>query len=247
MELAGRVALVTGGSRGIGAATARLLVREGARVIVNFAHDEARAQGLVEELGYDRAVAARADVADEQQASDLVGVAREQFGGLDLLVNNAGVIDRTSHWVAAPSVWERTFAVNTLGPWWLIKHAAPLLRVNGGAVVNVTSIYGTVGSPAALAYSASKAALAAMTVALAVELSPTVRVNAVAPGNTLTDLTNTAGEAATSAFDTLAPLGRSARVDEIAEVIAFLGSPAASYMTGQILVVDGGYSIRAGV
>jgi NAD(P)-dependent dehydrogenase (short-subunit alcohol dehydrogenase family) len=111
----------------------------------------------------------------------------------------------------------------------------------------VTSVYGTTGSPAALAYSASKAALVAITTALACEFAPEVRVNAVAPGNTLTDLTDTAGTATTSAFDRLTPLGRSARPEEIAEVIAFLGSPAASYVTGQTVVVDGGYSIRAGV
>jgi meso-butanediol dehydrogenase/(S,S)-butanediol dehydrogenase/diacetyl reductase len=247
MEQTGRVALVTGGSRGIGAATVRLLARRGMQVVVNYVREERCARGLVQEFGPERLLAVCADVADEGQAEELVAAARERFGRLDLLVNNAGVIDRTSHWEAAPSVWEKTFAVNTLGPWWMVKHAAPLLRASGGAVVNVTSIYGVTGSPAALAYSASKAALSAMTTALAIELAPFVRVNAVAPGNTLTELTDTAGEATTSAFDALTPLGRSARSEEIAEVIAFLGSSAASYLTGQTIVVDGGYGVRAGV
>jgi 3-oxoacyl-[acyl-carrier protein] reductase len=234
---------VTGASRGIGAATARLLVERGAQVVVN--HVSSDVAALVSELG-DRAFAVRADVSDEDAVVSLVAAAQERFGGLDLVVNNAGVIDRTSHWSSAATSWTDTFAVNTMGPWWVVKHAAPTLRARGGAVVNVTSIYGVTGSPAAVSYSASKAALAAMTQALAVELAPDVRVNAVAPGNTLTELTETAAEGTTSRFDELTPLGRSAQPREIAEVIAFLGSPAASFVTGQTWVVDGGYGIRAG-
>lgn len=245
-DLAGRVALVTGGSRGIGAATTRLLIDRGARVAVNYVRDEAQARHLVEELGSDDVIALRADISDEREAAALVGAVYEQFGRMDALVNNAGVIDRTSHWSADRSSWERTFAVNTFGPWWVLKHATPLLRSGRGTVVNVSSIYGVNGSPAALAYSASKAALVAMTTALAIELAPAIRVNAVAPGNTMTELTGTADETTVSGFDTLTPLGRSARPQEIAEVIVFLTSPASSYMTGQVLVVDGGYGVRAG-
>ena len=234
---------MTGASRGIGAATARLLVERGAQVVVN--HVATDVGPLVDELG-DRAFAVRADVSNEDEAAAMVAAVQERFGGLDLVVNNAGVIDRTSHWDAAAASWERTFAVNTMGPWWVVKHAAPALRARGGAVVNVTSIYGVTGSPAAVSYSASKAALAAMTQAWAIELAPDIRVNAVAPGNTLTELTGTAARGTTSRFDELTPLGRSAQPREIAEVIAFLGSPEASFVTGQTWVVDGGYGIRSG-
>ncbi len=237
---------MTGASRGIGAETARLLAERGAKVVVNYVAQAQAAHRVAAELGVGRAVAVQADVSEEGGAARLVAAACERFGGLDLVVNNAGVIDRTNHWEASAQAWDRTFAVNTRGPWWVVKHAVPALRASQGAIVNITSIYGVTGSPAALAYSAAKAALSALTQAWAVELAPEIRVNAVAPGNTLTELTDTAAEGTTSRFDELTPLGRSARPREIAEVIAFLGSPAASYVTGQTWVVDGGYGIRSG-
>lgn len=215
--------------------------------MINYVQNERAAKALLEEVGSDTSITAQADVSDETQAESLVDTTRERFGRLDIVVNNAGVIDRTPTWDTSADTWQSTLAVNTLGPWWLVKHAAEMLTAARGAVVNVSSIYGITGSPAALAYSASKAALGAVTTALAVELAPHVRVNAVAPGNTLTDLTETASDGTVSAFDEITPLRRSARASEIAEVITFLAAPAASYVTGQVIAVDGGYGIRAGV
>ena len=245
MRLSGRVAVVTGSSRGIGRATVELLAAEGARVVVHCRDRIHRAREVAAAVGMDRAVAVAADISREQGAERLVAATMSAFGRLDLLVNNAGVLLRESHWTAPAESWEETLRTNVEGPWWMSKHAARAMpRDGGGAIVNVASIYGLVGSSAALSYSASKGGLIAMTTALARELAPNIRVNAVAPGNVLTDMTDEAGAGSTAMFDEQTLLRRSARPDEIARAILFLGSADASYITGQTLVVDGGYGIR---
>jgi 3-oxoacyl-[acyl-carrier protein] reductase len=245
VRLRGRVAVVTGSSRGIGRATVELLAAEGARVVVHCRDRNDRAREVATAVGMDRAVAVAADISREQGAERLVAATMSAFGRLDLLVNNAGVLLRESHWTAPEENWEKTLRTNIEGPWWMSKHAARVMsRDGGGAIVNVASIYGVVGSPAALSYSASKGGLIAMTTALARELAPDIRVNAIAPGNVLRDMTEEAGAGTTAMFDEQALLRRSARPDEIARAILFLGSADASYITGQTLVVDGGYGIR---
>lgn len=245
MRLTGKVALVTGASRGIGRATAELLAAEGARVVVHCRDRIDLAREVAAAIGPERAVAVAADISAEEGAERTVAAALTAFGRLDLLVNNAGILLRESHWTASADTWAQTLRTNVEGAWWMSKHAAAALAEdNGGAIVNVASIYGLVGSPAALSYSASKAGVIAITTALAKELAPDVRVNAVAPGNVLTNMTREAGAETTAEFDQQALLRRSAWPDEIARAILFLGSADASFVTGQVLVADGGYAIR---
>ncbi|MET0133335.1 MAG: glucose 1-dehydrogenase [Kibdelosporangium sp.] len=242
-RMAGRVAIVTGASRGIGQAVALLLAAEGASVVVGCRDRLNLATEVADGIGAGRAVAVAADVAVEAGARRLVAAAVDTFGRVDLVVNNAGILLRENHWSAPAGIWADTFRTNVEGPWWVSKHAVASMR-DGGAIVNVSSIYGVTGSPAALSYSASKAALGALTTALARELAPRVRVNAVAPGNVLTDMTATAATGTTAEFDELTLLRRSAQPEEIARAILFLGCDDSSYVTGQTLVVDGGYGVR---
>jgi 3-oxoacyl-[acyl-carrier protein] reductase len=244
-RLDGKVAIVTGGSRGIGAATARRLAADGARVVVNYAQSATAAEAVVREIeaAGGEAIAVQADVSDRAEVGRLVEAAVEQYGGLDILVNNAGVLapaplaDITSEQV------ERQFGVNVLGALYATQAAVPAFR-NGGRVVNVSSVVAGEPLPGAAVYSASKAALEAITRSLAAELAPRVRVNAVSPGPTETDMFD---GVRSPEFEAQAlgrtPLGRLGRPDDIADVIAFVASDDAGWITGQVITASGGFPL----
>ncbi|UBV44107.1 SDR family oxidoreductase (plasmid) [Deinococcus taeanensis] len=252
-SLEGRVALVTGGSSGIGRATVLELAVAGARVVVadtNVAGGEESA-GLVRGLGGE-AIFLECDVADATQVRTTVEAAVAHCGGLDILVNNAGISGGASllHELDLET-WDQVMAVNLRGSFLCAKYALPHLMAQGGAIVNVASTYGLVGAPGAPAYCASKGGVVALTRQLAVDYGLRgVRVNAVCPGYVDTDMgggrarLGPEGQAAANARREAAaarqPLGRQAHVDEIARVIAFLASAASSFMTGSIVTVDGG-------
>jgi len=241
-ELDGRVAVVTGSSSGIGAATARRLAELGANVVVNSASSVAAGEEVVAALPTE-SIYVRADISDQEQGRALIDAAVERFGRLDVLVNNAGWTSVVPHHdleALTDDILQRTFDVNVFGTWWLTKAAMPHLRASpDGNVVNITSIAGIRPTGSSIAYAMSKAALNHLTVLLAKSCGP-VRVNAVAPGLVDTPWTSdwTALHEAVAAIN---PVKRSATPDDCAEaVLALLRN---SYMTGQVLVVDGGTTI----
>lgn len=244
-ELAGAVAIVTGASGGVGRATVELLTARGARVV---AED---LSPTVAELEGEQVAALRGDVAEPDTARRAVALAHERFGTLNVVVNNAGrfllkpTVDTTD------AEWDELLRVNVRGAFLHCREALPALSDHGdGRIVNVASISGTVGLPGQTAYCSTKGALVQLTRQLAIEHAPRVRVNAVAPGAIDTGFTDEAmagvsdREARLASIAAAHPLGRLARAEEIAEVIAFLASARSSIITGAIVMADGGFSAQ---
>ena len=240
-DFAGKRVLVTGSTRGIGAATADLLLARGAQAILH-----GRKPGDVQ-----AAVAARAgehgarvsghaaDLADRAQCRRLADAA----GAIDVLVNCAGIFDDRDIAGTDEALWDRTVAVHLTAPWILAKALLPHVRARRGAIVNVASDAAYLGYANASVYCATKGALVGLTRALAVELGPDIRALCVCPGPTMTDMmgeTQAAREEGARAWSSWTMLGRAAGPAEIAETIVFAASPAASYATGSIVAVDGG-------
>ena len=242
-SFAGRAALVTGGSRGIGRATASLLARGGARVGLcarNAADVEAAAQALREAGG--EAIAVPADVADPRQADAAVQACLERFGRLDILVNNAGIRHDGLLLRMRDEDWDRVMAVNLKGAFHCARAALRgMVRQRGGRIINVTSVVAVSGNAGQANYVAAKAGLIGFTKAVALEVaSRGITVNAVAPGFIETGMT--AGLEADLQRRYLAqiPTGRFGRAEEVAWAIGFLASEEAGYLTGQVLHVNGG-------
>ncbi len=237
----GRVALVTGASRGVGAVTVARLRESGTRVI-------AVSRTLAERRD-DEVVELAADLADPTAARQVVAAGLEAFGRLDALVNNAGLDLAAPLLETSVDDAQRVFAVNALAPLWMIQAAAPALAERGGAIVNVTSRLAHIGVPEMAVYGASKGALRALTHGAAVELAPMgIRVNAVAPGMTETPLFSEWLEdrpdpdAARADVERRIPLGKLATPEDVAAAILFLLSDSAAHITGITLPVDGGYT-----
>jgi ketoreductase RED2 len=242
-SLTGKVALVTGSSSGIGAATARALAAQGAVVVVNSVSATEAGRALASELP--GASYVQADIADEGQAQDLVARAVANHGRLDILVNNAGttaVIPHPDLEAATPEVWRRIFDVNVIGTWQVTVAAVPHLRASGdGVVVNVSSMAGHTTRGSSIPYATSKAAVSHMTELLANVVGPEIRVNAVAPG--LVDTPWTADWDVVREFvRAMAPLQRIGTPEDVAHVI--VGLVGARYVTGEIVLVDGGLHVR---
>ena len=238
-ELAGRVAIVTGSSSGIGEATARRLSALGAHVVVNSASSVEAGRAVADALPTE-GLYVQADISDQHQARALLDRTVERFGRLDILVNNAGWTTVVAHDdldALTDEIFRRTFDVNVFGTWWLTKAAMPLLReAPDGTVVTVTSVAGLRPVGSSIAYAMSKAALNHMTALLAKACGP-VRVNAVAPGLVETPWTEDWTEQHT-AVRAAAPLGKVATADDCAEAV--VGLVRMTHVTGHVVVVDGG-------
>ncbi len=231
-------ALVTGASRGIGAAIARTLCRDGWQLLLNYNRSEAEALSLARELG---AEAICCDVSNPEQVREMFA----QAGGVDLLVNNAGIARYGLLTDTDEKSWQSLFSVNTDGAYRCSRCAIPyMVRQKRGCIIYVSSVWGLRGASCEAAYSASKAALIGLTLALAKELGPSgIRVNCVAPGVIETDMLATLGADDRAALVNDTPLGRLGTPEDVAELVSFLASGRAAFITGQVIGADGGFGL----
>lgn len=247
MTMEGKVALVTGGSRGIGRAICLELARRGAAVAVNFAGNEAAAQETAEAC---RALGAqaeifRADVADPAACEELVKAVKERFGRVDILVNNAGITRDGLLMTAKVEDFDQVLDTNLRGAYFCMKAASKLMmRQRYGRIINLSSVVGLRGNAGQTGYAASKAGILGLTKAAAKELAArNITVNAVAPGFIHTDMTSVLPEKAKEAMLTTIPMGRPGAPEDVARAVAFFAEESAAYLTGQVLCVDGGMAV----
>ncbi|MEX1195470.1 MAG: 3-oxoacyl-ACP reductase family protein [Dehalococcoidia bacterium] len=250
----GKVALVTGASRGLGRAIAVRLAEEGAAVVVNYLQSEAAAAEVVSQIGAfgGEALSVQADVRDEDQMVRMVGAAIGKFGRIDLLVNNAGIIwpprQHQSFWETPVARWDDIMAVDLRGPFLCSKHVAKHLIERGakGSILNLSSVIGAiVAMPfAGVEYHAAKAGVVGLTFGTAGELAPYgITVNALAPGAFPTDMAPHLKRPEVASRRALSiPVGRIGALEDVAGAASFLLSDAASFITGQVIVVDGGFT-----
>lgn len=244
-KLSGKVAVVTGASKGIGAAIAKSLAAEGASVVVNYASSKSGAEQVVaaiKEKG-GKAVAVGGDISKANEAQGLVDAAVKQFGRLDILVNNSGVYEFAPITEVTEEHYHRIFDVNVLGLL-LTTRAAVKQMKDGGSIVNISSVVTRLNPPHSAVYTATKGAVDSITRVLSKELGPQkIRVNSVNPGLVETEGTHTAniiGSEMQTAMIAQTPLGRTGRPNDIATVVAFLASEDAGWITGETLVASGG-------
>lgn len=244
MTLEGKVALVTGGSQGIGAAIAKKLASEGADIAILYVGNPAPAEetvAAIEAMGR-RVVCKVCDVSNYEETQAAVKDVMAQLGGVDILVNNAGITQDGLLAMMKEESFDRVLDVDLKGAFNFIRHCTPLfLRQKGGAIVNITSVSGMIGNPGQANYAAAKAGLIGLTKAVAKELAPKgITCNAVAPGFIATDMTrDLAGQ--DNALLAAIPLGRMGQPQEVAQAVAFLAT--APYITGEVLRVDGGIAM----
>jgi len=253
MRLGAKTVLVTGASRGIGRATALACAREGAKVALLGIDDEegVAAAAACRDLGAETSWI-HTDLASEHEIERAVGEVVASWGGIDVLVNNAGVYQKGTALDTTLAQWEQLMRVNVTGAFLCAKHVLPVMIERGaGSIVNVASEAGLVGIAGQIAYNVSKAALVSLTQSMALDhADQNVRVNCVCPGTTLTPLVEEAvareadPAAALARLERVRPLNRLGRPEEIAEAIVFLASDVAAYATGAVLSVDGGYTAQ---
>ena len=239
--------LITGASRGIGAACAKAFAKASYNVAVNYNKSEAKAEALAEELrsfGV-KAVCIKADVSDSAQVRNLFDTARSQLGDIDVLVNNAGISLYGLLTDVSDEEWDRLIASDLSSVFYCCRAALPdMIRSQSGVIINIASMWGEVGASCEAAYSAAKAGVIGLTKALAKEVAPSgVRVNAVSPGVIMTDMMSGFSDEDIKALSDEIPLGRPGAPEDVADAVLFLASDKAKYITGQVVSVNGGMVI----
>jgi 3-oxoacyl-[acyl-carrier protein] reductase len=246
-KLDGKVAIVTGASKGIGAAIAKHLAAEGAAVVVNYSSSKEGADRVVDEIAKQggKALAVRANVAKKEEIERLFSETKKAFGRLDVLVNNAGIYEFLPLENVTEEHFHRHFDVNVLGPLLATQEATKYFGLEGGSVINISSSASISAPPTASVYSATKAAVDTITKSLAKELGPrNIRVNTINPGMVETEGLHTGGFLGSDmqkTFETQSALGRIGQPNDIAPAVVFLASPDAGWITGETLIVSGGY------
>jgi 3-oxoacyl-[acyl-carrier protein] reductase len=245
-SLAGKVAIVTGASKGIGAGIANALGAEGASIVVNYASSREGADRVLAELADagSNAIAVQASVCDPDGVKRLFAETKKAFGKLDVVVNNAGVFKFEPFEAITTAEFNREFSTNVLGPMLTVQEAIKQFGFEGGSVINISSLAGSNSMPNAVLYSATKAAVENLTQGLSAELGPRkIRVNGIAPGYTRSEGTEAEGlltESSVKQYVSVTPLGRLGEPKDIAAVAVFLASDASSWITGETIRVGGG-------
>ena len=246
-KLAGKVAVVTGASKGIGAEIAKQLAAAGAAVVVNYASSPSAAEAVVSAIHKSggQAVAVQANLADPAQIQALFDETQKRFGKLDVLVNNAGIYQFAALEQITPEHYHQQFNLNVLGLILATQAAVKLIGPEGGSVINISSVVAKLALPESTVYAATKAAVDSITRTLSAELGPRkIRVNAVNPGMVMTEGNTMAADAESEfrkAIEAHTPLGRIGQVDDIAPAVLFFASDDSKWITGETLYISGGY------
>jgi 3-oxoacyl-[acyl-carrier protein] reductase len=247
-DLAGRVALVTGASRGLGRAMALAFARQGADVVVNYRESAAAADEVVSEITAmgRRAIAVQGSTAEGREACEaIVKAALDEFGKVDILVNNAGITRDDLLIRMDAEDWDAVIDTNLSGPFWMTRAVArPMMKARHGRIINMSSVAGRIGNPGQANYTAAKAGLIGLTKATARELaSRNITCNAIAPGLIDTDILIGMPEAATQAILQITAMGRIGKVEDVAAAAVYFASDESGFVTGQVLGVDGGIAM----
>ena len=241
MLLENKVILITGGSRGIGKAVADKCLREGAKVVIDYKTSCEEIETLVQQYDKNNIFTYKADVSKPGEVRKMIEYIKVNLGKIDGIVNNAGIITRTFDWKnISEEDWNKNINTNLLGTWNVMRFGIDIME-KGSSIVNISSIYGMFPEADELTYSISKAGVIALTQAIAKKIAPGIRVNVIAPGNTLTEMVPNSQRLCQIEEKTL--LKRSANPDEIANLIAYLLSEQSSYITGCLIPIDGGYHV----
>lgn len=244
MLLENKVAIITGASRGIGRRIAEVFAENGALIVLNYYNSAIKPQDLAKSLKdqvQQLPLAIKADVSTSKGISKIVRETLKRYGHIDILVNNAGITIRSNTLAITEQDWDRVQAVNLKGPFLCSKAVVPhMLQAKSGVILNIASIRGITGSKNSSHYAISKAGIIAMTKSFALEFAPYIRVNAIAPGYTFTDLHSHLDQKEIGTIETSIPLKRFGTVDDIANTALFLASEEARYITGETIIVAGG-------